>query len=125
MSILDELKDIVTLSKEAGISLSESINLYKMYQKDSSEDKKPAAKEKQGPEKTEEQDTGKEQPEGAQKNEPQPEQNDNVIDYKSKYEEIERKLENLQKENTARDVSGSENKKSDIDIINDISRSFM
>ena len=47
MGLIDELKDIVTLSKEAGISLSESINLYKMYQKDSSEDKKPAAKEKQ------------------------------------------------------------------------------
>ena len=52
MSLLEELKDIVTLSKEAGISLSESINLYKMYQKDSSEDKKPAAKEKQEAEKT-------------------------------------------------------------------------
>ena len=125
MSLIEELKDIVTLSKEAGISLSESINLYKMYQEDSSEDKKPAAKEKQWPEKTEEQDTGKEQPEGAQKNEPQPEQKDNVIDYKSKYEEIERKLENLQRENASRDVSGSENKKSDIDIINDITRSFM
>lgn len=125
MGIIDELKDIVALSKEAGISLSESISLYKMYQKDSSEDKKPDAKEKQGPEKTEEQDTGKEQPEGAPENEPQPEHKDNVIDYKSKYEEIEEKLEKLQQENVARDISGSETKKSDEDIINDITRSFM
>lgn len=125
MSLIEELKDIVTLSKEAGISLSDATSLYKTYKKASSEDEQPAATEKQGPEKTEEQDTGKEQPEEAQKNEPQPEQKDNVIDYKSKYEEIERKLENLQKENAARDVSGSENKKSDIDIINDITRSFM
>ena len=125
MGIIEELKDIVALSKEAGISLSESISLYKMYQKDSSEDEKPDAMEKQGPENTEEQDTGKEQPEGAPENEHQPEHKDNVIDYKSKYEEVERKLENLQKENTARDISGSTNQKSDIDIINDITRSFM
>lgn len=125
MSIFEELKDIVALSKEAGISISESYNLYKMYQKDSSEDKEPAAKEKQETEKTEEQDTGKEQPEGAPKNDPQPEQKDNVIDYKSKYEEMEKKLEKLQRDNAAKDVSGSANKKSDIDIINDITRSFM
>ena len=125
MGIINELKDIVALSKEAGISLSESISLYKMYQKDSSEDKKPDAEEKQEPKKTEEQDTGKEQPEGAPENEPQPEHKDNVIDYKSKYEEIEKKLEKLQQENAARDISGSETKKSDEDIINDITRSFM
>lgn len=124
MGIFEELKDIVALSKETGISLSEANTLYREYKKASSEDKQPEQKDI-GPEKTEEQDTGKEQPEGAQQNEPHPEQKDNVIDYKSKYEEIERKLENLQKENAARDVSGSENKKSDIDIINDITRSFM
>lgn len=125
MSIFEELKDIVALSKETGITLSESINLYRMYQKDSSEDKKPDAKEKQEPEKTEEQSDGKEQPDTALQNEPQPEHKDNVIDYKSKYEEIEKKLEKLQQENAARDISGSENKKSDEDIINDITRSFM
>ena len=92
--------------------------------KDSSEDKQPVAKDP-GPEKTEELSDGKERPDKAQKNEPQPEQNDNVIDYKSKYEEIEEKLERLQQENAARDISGSENKKSDMDIVNDITRAFM
>lgn len=124
MGIFEELKDIVTLSKETGISLSEANSLYREYKKASSEDEQPEQKDA-GPEKTEELDTGKEQPEGAQQNEPQPEQKDNVIDYKSKYEEMERKLERLQKENASRDISGSENKKSDIDIINDITRSFM
>ena len=123
MSLFEELKDIVALSKETGISLSESINLYREY-KDSSEDKQPAAKDP-GPEKTEEQSDGKERPDKAQKNEPQPEQKDNVIDYRAKYEELERKLERLQQENASRDVSGSENKKSDIDIVNDITRAFM
>ena len=124
MGIFEELKDIVTLSKETGISLSEANTLYREYKKVSSEDKQPEQKAT-GPEKTEEQDTGKEQPAGAQQNEPQPKAGDNVIDYKSKYEEMEKKLERLQQENAARDVSGSENKKSDIDIINDITRSFM
>ena len=124
MGIFEELKDIVALSKETGISLSEANALYREYKKVSSEDKQPEQKATE-PEKTEELDTGKEQPEGAPKNEPQPEQKDNVIDYKSKYEEMEKKLERLQQENVARDISGSENKKSDIDIINDITRSFM
>ena len=71
MSLLEELKDIVALSKETGISLSEANTLYREYKKVSSEDKQPAP-EAMGPEKTEEQDTGKEQPAGAQQNEPQP-----------------------------------------------------
>lgn len=124
MGLIDELKDIVTLSKEAGISLSESINLYKMYQKDSSEDKKPAAKEKQGAEKTEEQDTGKEPPEGAPNNEPPASATDNVIDYKTKYEELEKKLDRIQKENTSKDLSEKQTK-SDIETVNDITRTFM
>lgn len=124
MGLIDELKDIVTLSKEAGISLSESINLYKMYQKDSSEDKKPAAAEKQEAEKTEEQDTGKEPPEGAPKNEPPAGATDNVIDYKTRYEELEKKLDRIQQGNTTKDLSEKQTK-SDIEIVNDITRSFM
>ena len=124
MSIIDDLKDIVTLSKDAGISLSESINLYKMYQKDSSEDKKPAAKEKQEAEKTEEQSDGKEQPDKALQNEPPADADDNVIDYKSKVEELEKKLQKLQEENLNRDVSKASTK-SDEEIANEVTRSFM
>lgn len=124
MGIFEELKDIVALSKETGISLSEANTLYREYKKVSSEDKEPEQKAT-GPEKTEEQVTGKEQPAGAPNNEPQPKAEGNVIDYKSKYEEMERKLQKLQEDNAAKDISGSENKKSDIDIINDITRSFM
>ena len=124
MGLIEELKDIVTLSKEAGISLSESINLYKMYQKDSSEDKKPAAKEKQEAEKTEQPSDGKEQPDKALQNEPPAGATDNVIDYKSKYEELEKKLDRIQQENTSKDLSEKQTK-SDIDIINDVTRSFM
>ena len=124
MGLIDELKDIVTLSKEAGISLSESINLYKMYQKDSSEDKKPAAKEKQEAEKTEQPSDGKERPDKALQNEPPASAKDNVIDYKSKYEELEKKLDRIQEENRNKDLSEKQTK-SDIEIVNDITKSFM
>ena len=124
MGILDEMKDIVTLSKESGISLSEAMNLYKMYNKASSEDKKPDTKAEQ-PKKTEEQDTGKEQPEGAPKNELPPKDDGNVIDYKKKVEELEEKLEKLQAENVNKDVSGIKNQKTDEEIMNNLTRSFM
>lgn len=124
MGILDEMKDIITLSKESDISLSEAMNLYKMYNKASSEDKKPDTKAEQ-PEKTEEQDTGKEQPEGAPKNELPPKEDGNVIDYKKKVEELEEKLEKLQAENVNKDVSGIKNQKTDEEIVNDLTRSFM
>lgn len=124
MGILDEMKDIVTLSKESGISLSEAMNLYKMYNKASSEDNKPESKAQQS-EKTEEQDTGKEQPEGAPKNELPPKVDGNVIDYKKKVEELEGKLEKLQAENVNKDVSGIKNQKTDEEIMNDLTRSFM
>ena len=124
MGLIDELKDIVTLSKEAGISLSESINLYKMYQKDSSEDKKPAAKEKQEAEKTEQPSDGKERPDKALQNEPPAGANDNVIDYKTKFEEMEKKLQKMQEENSARDVSGS-SKETDEELVNKLTQSYM
>ena len=124
MGLIDELKDIVTLSKEAGISLSDSISLYKMYQKDSSEDKKPAASEKQEAEKTEQPSDGKEQPDKALQNEPPAQAPDNVIDYKSKFEEMEKKLQKMQEENTARDVSGS-SKETDEELVNKLTQSYM
>ena len=124
MGLIEELKDIVTLSKEAGISLSESISLYKMYQKDSSEDKKPAASEKHEAEKTEQPSGGKEQPDKALQNEPPAPAPDNVIDYKSKFEEMEKKLQKMQEENSARDVSGS-SKETDEELVNKLTQSYM
>ena len=124
MSRLDDLKDIITLSKEANITLPEAVALLRDYNKASSDDSEPAP-EKKVPEKTEEQSDGKEQPDKALQNEHQTESKDNVIDYKSKYEEIVKKFEKLQQDNAARDISKNENKKSDIDIVNDITRSFM
>ena len=124
MGLIEELKDIVTLSKEAGISLSESISLYKMYQKDSSEDKKPAASEKQEAEKTEQPSDGKERPDKALQNEPPAGVADNVIDYKSKFEEMEKKLQKMQEENSTRDVSGS-SKETDEELLNKLTQSYM
>lgn len=123
MGKLEELKDIITLSKEAGISLSEAMGLYKEYNKASSEDSTPASVEN-GKEKTEEQDSGKEQPQGAPQNKTKPQDDDKVIEYKKKVEELEKKVQDLQKANTQKDVSNQETR-SDEDIINDLTRSFM
>ena len=124
MSKLDELKEIVTLSKESGISLSEAISLYKEYKEAPSEDKQPAPEEN-GKEKTEEQDSGREQPQGAQQNETKPQDNDEVIKYKAKVKELEKKITSLQQANIHKDVSGNDTRKTDEEIINDFTRSFM
>lgn len=124
MGFIEDVKEIITLSKEANISLSESMELYKMYKKDSSEDKKPDPKKEEPPKKAEELENGKEQPAQAQQKEEVKKDPDNVIDYKSKVEELEKKIAQMQKDNVAKDNSGSD-KRSDIDIINDITKSFM
>lgn len=127
MGFIEEAKEIITLSKEAGISLAESIDLYKSYKKninDSSEAGAADPKKEEPPKKTEEPENGKEQPEQAPEKEETKKDPDNVIDYKKKVEELEKKLENLQQENRNKDVSDS-SKKTDEDIINDITRSFM
>ena len=125
MSKFEELKDIVTLSKETGISLSEAISLYREYQQAPSEVRQPSLKDVEQPKKTEEQDTGKEQPEGAPKNEQPPLEDDKVIEYKKKVEELEKKVQDLQKENINKDVSGQDTKRADEDSVNDITRAFM
>ncbi|MBO7733505.1 MAG: hypothetical protein J6S67_13155 [Methanobrevibacter sp.] len=124
MGKLEELKEIITLSKETGVSLSEAISVYKEYQANSA-DSPPKSQEVEQPKKTEEQDTGREQPEGAPKNERPPETDDNVIDYKKKVEELENKIRDLQSANVQKDVSGQNNQKSNEDIVNDLTASFM
>ena len=127
MGILDELKDVVTLSKEAGISLSDAVTLYREYNKASSEDEKPKKNEedKPKPQKTEEQGAGNDQPGPAPKGELDTHNNDNVIDYKKKVEELEEKIKTLQDQNTRKDVSGKDNQKSDVDIVNELTSAFM
>lgn len=123
MSIFDDLKDIVTLSKDADISLSEAMNLYREYKEASSHDSAQGS-EKTEPEKTEEQSGGKEQPDKALQNEPEPETTDNVIDYKSKVEELEEKIQKLQQENVRRDISNNSTKSNE-ELANEVTRSFM
>lgn len=124
MGKLEELKEIITLSKETGVSLSEAISVYKEYQANSA-DSTHKSQEVEQPKKTEEQDTGREQPEGASNNEQPPETVDNVIDYKKKVEELENKIRDLQSANVQKDVSGQNNQKSNEDIVNDLTASFM
>lgn len=128
MGLLDDLKEVVTLSKESGISLSDATALYREYKQASSEDVKPATKpeeDKSKPQKTEEQRNGQEQPEPAPNSEQETPKDDNVIDYKKKVEELEEKIKTLQDQNTKKDLSGKDSQKSDADIVNELTSAFM
>ena len=48
-----------------------------------------------------------------------------IVDYKAKVEELEKKLSDLQKANTKQNADKSENKKSDAELFADVVKSFM
>ena len=116
------IADIVALAKQ-GYKPSDIKELLSFV---SSEDGAPKEDKNIQGEKTEEPETGKEQPEKEQQKPTEEPQKVVAIDeYKKKVEELEKELENLKKENTKKDVSGNASQKSDEDILNDITRSYM
>lgn len=121
--LFDDLKEIITVSKDSGMSLSEVIQLMKMT---SSKDEQPQKKEEtEPPKKAEEPQTGKQEPEKElQKEVGKPSEDETVIDYKKKVEELEKKISDLQKENVSKDLSDKDTKTNN-EIIDDITRSFM
>lgn len=117
------LKDIIALAK-AGYSVSDVKELIAMA---SSEDQEPAKQEeKPKDEKTEEPQTGKDtasrEPE---KSTEDPAKVIAIDEYKKQIDDLKNQIKDLQEKNTHKDVSGNKNDKSDEDIINDITRSFM
>ena len=116
-------KDIVTLAT-AGYKVSEVKELIALA---NSAETAPAkeGEEKDQAEKTEQHDTGKEQPEEAQKNATDaPEESSVILSYKQKIEELESKVRDLQSKNVHKDNSEVKTK-SDQEILDDITKSFM
>lgn len=118
------LSDIVALAK-SGYSVSDVKELISLS---SSEDTPQAQEEKPKDKKeAQTQESGKEPPQ-----EPEPKKStegpadaDAIDEYKKKIEELENKISNLQKENVAKDNSDRKPDKSDEEILDDITRSFM
>lgn len=116
-----KLTDIIDLAKQ-GYKVSDIKELLALEIPDS---KDPGTED--GERKTEETKPPKEEPE-----EPKKDQTDNA-DYKKMYEdlkqqqdELAKKLEESQKLNTSKDVSGKDpEEKSDLDLVNELARSFM
>lgn len=116
------LKDIIALAK-AGYSVSDVKELISLS---SSEDPGPAEQEKTPDEKTEEPETGKDtasrEPE---KSTEDPAKVIAIDEYKKQIDDLKKQVKDLQEKNTHKDVSGNKNEKSNEEIINDITRSFM
>lgn len=116
------LKDIIALAK-AGYSVSDVKELISLS---SSEDPEPAEQEKTPDEKTEEPETGKDtasrEPE---KSTEDPAKVVAIDEYKKQIDDLKKQVKDLQEKNTHKDVSGNKNEKSNEEIINDITRSFM
>ena len=124
------LKDIIALAK-AGYSVSDVKELISMT---SSDDPEPAAQEeKPKDEKTEEPETGKDTAsEAPEKSTEDPakviaidEYKKQIDEYKKQIDDLKKQVKDLQEKNTHKDVSGNKDDKSDEDVINDITRSFM
>ena len=117
-----KLTDIIDLAKQ-GYKVSDIKELLALEIPDG---KDPGTED--GERKTKETKPPKEEPE-----EPKKDQTDNV-DYKKMYEDLKqqqddlaKKLEEAQKLNTSKDLSGKDNpeEKSDLDLVNELARSFM
>lgn len=117
------IMDIVALAK-AGYSVSDVKELISLS---SSEEREPEKQEENEPdEKTDEpedaKDTGTEDP---QKSTEEPAKVTAIDEYKKQVEELKKQVKDLQDKNVHQDNSGNDNQRSDEDILNDITRSFM
>lgn len=124
MGIGLNLADIVALAKQ-GYKVSDVKELITLA---SSEDTDSAAQEKPQDEKKEEpQESVKEptQEKETQKSTKEPAEDSVINEYKKKIEELEEKVSKLQKDNVNRDNSSNTPGKSDEEILDDVTRSFM
>ena len=124
MGIGLNLADIIALAKQ-GYKVSDVKELIALA---SSEDTDSAAQEQPQDEKKEEPQESVKEP--TQEKEPQKSTKDHADDnaineYKKKIEELEDKISRLQKDNVSKDNSNNPPGKSDEEILDDITRSFM
>ena len=116
------IADIVALAK-MGYKPSDVKDLIDLA---SSKEEPPAQEEtKEQPEKTEQHEDGKERPDEVPKKDADTSKESEAInEYKQKIEELEKKVKDLQSENVHKNNSNAD-MKSDEDVLNDITRSFM
>lgn len=117
------IMDIVALAK-AGYSVSDVKELISLS---SSEEKEPEKQEEKEPaKKTDEPEDAKDtSAEDPQKSTEDPAKVTAIDEYKKQVEELKKQVKDLQDKNVHQDNSGNENEKSDEDILNEITRSFM
>lgn len=116
------LKDIVALAT-AGYKPSEIKELISLSNQSEETQKEDETKDQA--EKTEQHDSGREQPEEAQKNATGTSEEDSaILSYKKKIEELEAQVAKLQSDNVHKDQSDKK-EKSDEEILNDLTASFM
>lgn len=118
-----KLSDIIALAK-AGYSVSDVKELISLT---SSEDPEPAPQDDTTPdEKTDEpedaKDTGDEAP---QKSTAEPAKVTAIDDYKKQIEDLKKQVTDLQQKNVHKDNSGNPPSKTDEELLDDITRSFM
>lgn len=111
-----KFEDLVTFAK-AGYKPAEVKELLEL-QIDSEKVTKDPENEEKEPEKDTKDSENEEKEQEKDEKEPEP-------DYKKLYEESQAKLKEAQKANVSKDVSNSDDKKSDDDIVKDLFRSFM
>ena len=117
------LADIVALAR-SGYSVSDVKELINLS---SSDDTPQEQEEPKGEKETQTQESGKEPPQEMESKKPteDPADASAIDEYKKKIEELENKISNLQKENVNKDNSDKSQGKSDEDILDDITKSFM
>lgn len=115
-----KLDDLVALAKQGykPSDVKELIELSKEASKEPETQTPPAEPAKEEPTPVQEPEQGK----TAQATE---EDDPKIIEYKKKLEEMEKKISDLQKANTHRDMSGQENNKSDAEVFAEAMRHFM
>lgn len=117
------LSDIVALAR-SGYSVSDVKELISL----SSSDDTPQEQDEPKDEKeTQTQESGKEPPQEmeSKKSTEEPADAKAIDEYKKEIEDLKKKVSDLQKENVNKDNSGKDPGKSDEDILNDITKSFM
>lgn len=118
-----DLKDIVTLAK-AGYKVSEVKELIALAKSDETKPEKEDENKDQA-EKAQQHEGGKEQPQEAVQNATDTSEDDSVIlSYKQKVEELQQQVKDLQERNIHKDNSDVKTK-SDEELLNDLTASFM
>lgn len=117
------LNDIVALAK-SGYKVDDIKELIKLSKEAETEESKPSGSEEEKEVKKKEEVLPEEEPKKGTVEQPS-EDTSKVIDYKKRTEELEEKLQELQKANTKKNMADKDDEKSDLEVFADAMKSFM